>query len=1219
MILLGTGLTVTSDSSGNFQFSGVALQTGANVFIAQATDAVGNQSSYTQAITLLAPTSGPAIAAALSNDTAPGGTTNHDGLTSDPSISGTVSDSSPITQFQAGFDSTPSSAFVSILSDLGADGRFTLDRAEIARINGGSDLADGLHTLHLVAADQAGKMSSTYDVTFTLKTTLPTAPTFALANTDRGKGAPLATTNSQATLIGQTDANISLKIVQTGATALSTNAGAFQFPGVSLALGNNALTVIATDAAGNSSQYAATIHRDTATSSEDQVVFWNKATVQAIVNDASTPEYASRGLAMVSAAVFDAVNAIDGTPAYYVTLPAPAGASADAAVATASYTVLSYLYPGQQASFDALLTNELATIPDGQSKTDGMAIGQSIASAIIAMRQNDGSTDYVNYVPKTGPGYWQPTAPAFMPAEVPQWATLKPFAMTSSSQFRADAPPALTSQEWADDVNKTLSVGAVNSTTRTADQTQMARFWADGAGTYTPPGHWNVIAEVVAQQQGNSLTQNARMFAELNVALADAAIVAWDAKFTYNTWRPIQVAGGAGTAVNSQVQTIADWVPLITTPPHPEYVSGHSTFSGAASTILTAFFGGPISFTLTSIGLPGVTRSFTSFDQAADEAGESRIYGGIHFEFSNAAGRAIGSAVAAYVLQTFSTSLDKTPPTITLSSSSSVAASSNVAIAGRVLDNLSGVQTLEYQLDGAAFAPVSFDSSGNFSLATSFATDGTADGVHTFLFRATDFTGNVSSLVNVTVTLDTKAPVVTLSSPVAGTLSSGQLLTGTVDGTGSAITALSYNFDGATEMPVSFATDGSFTNPLDLSRLGLGTHTLTVTARDAAGNLTHQSVDLILAAPVALALSSVAPSANDIDVGLTFRPKVVFSRPVDKASVSASDFYLSDSAGKIIPTNIVISDDGTYAWLFPLNPMPGASVVMLTVDGSKIKTADGTLLDAAGNGMPGSVLHQSFTTVSQVALPGTSISGIVADPGVDLKPSTFDDVRSGPDLVLMTGDDLYVRPLAGVTVFILGHEDQKVVTGTDGSFSFASIPSGDVKLVIDGRTATNPPAGYFFPEMVMDLVIKPGQANTVMGSMTTPVGEGVNPAARGVYLPRIATSILEDVQHHAADPDHRPAGCGTEPDSGAATRIEPHHPAEQPDRARRKEDGQRTSRDQHSACAACDGHAPARRHAAHLRHHHPGAGRLDILRSGGADVPERLQCRVGNPVVRSEL
>src|SRR5207237_822858 len=155
----------------------------------------------------------------------------------------------------------------------------------------------------------------------------------------------------------------------------------------------------------------------------------------------------------------------------------------------------------------------------------------------------------------------------------------------------------------------------------------------------------------------------------------------------------------------------------------------------------------------------------------------------------------------------------------------------------------------------------------------------------------------------------------------------------------------------------------------------------------------------------------------------------------------------------------------------------------LTVDGSAIKGPDGALLDAAGNGTAGSKLISGFTTVNQASVPGTSLSGILADPGPDLKPGTFDDVRPGPDGVLMTGDDIYLHPIAGAKVYILGLENQAVFTDAQGRFQFTSVPTGDIKLDIDGRTASNAPAGMYFPEMVMDLTMKPGQVNTVMGSM----------------------------------------------------------------------------------------------------------------------------------------
>ena len=234
--------------------------------------------------------------------------------------------------------------------------------------------------------------------------------------------------------------------------------------------------------------------------------------------------------------------------------------------------------------------------------------------------RNDGSTNYVDYTPGTGDGVWQPTYPAYMPAENPQWATLTPFIMTSDSQFRPAGPPALNSAQWVSDYNQVKSLGAVNSTTRTADQTQIALFWNDPTGTATPPGHWNLIANQLAASKNLTLADTTKMLAELNVAMGDAAIVAWDAKYTTNFWRPITAIPAGGG--NSSLTADPNWRPLLTTPPFPEYISGHSTFSSAAAAVLDAVFGPNTPFTIgtTSPGVTGITRSFTGFDQAAQEA-----------------------------------------------------------------------------------------------------------------------------------------------------------------------------------------------------------------------------------------------------------------------------------------------------------------------------------------------------------------------------------------------------------------------------------------------------------------------------------------------------------------------------------------------------------------------------------------------------------------------
>jgi hypothetical protein len=949
----------------------------------------------------------------------------------------------------------------------------------------------------------------------------PQTPTFDLAAGTADLG-PNTTSAALVTLVGQTSPGVSVGVVGTGLTALASGSGAFQIPGVGLDLGANDLTVMATDAAGHTNHYTRTVTRSTTSSDQSNAVLvWNRATLKAIEQDGTDPLFASRGLAMVQAAVFDAVNAIVGTPAYYVHITAPAGASVEAAVDAAAHDVLGYLYPGQQATFDARFASQLALLPAGQAITDGETVGQAAGNAIIAMRANDGSQTFVDFTSGTAPGNWQPTPPAYAEPLDPQWANLLPFALTSPDQFRSAGPPDLTSQQWADAVNQVESLGRATGSTRTADQTQIAQFWNDASGTFTPPGHWNAIAEAVAQQAGNSLVDDARLFAELDVALADAGITAWNTKYFYDTWRPVTVIQGGGDGVNPGVTADPTWVPFLTTPNFPEYVSGHSTFSAAAATVLDAFFGTNVSFSSTEETLPGVVRSFTSFDQAAQEAGVSRIYGGIHFSFSNTDGQTAGKAVANYVLNTFDIRQDTTPPRVILDNVlPSGASKTNVTITGQTTDNLSGVKLLEVQVDQGGYVSLGFNSAGRFTFSTSFALDGSADGPHTINFRATDVAGNVATPVAFTFALSTTAPVLTLTSPTDGaTLENGDTLTGTAATSGPALTALRYAFDGGTSMPVPFTLDTGAATPntyaysqtLDLSKLAAGDHQLRVTATDAAGNTTTQLLHVHLDAAIPLVVSTVTPDDGTTDVGVTFRPKVTFSRAIDPTTLNSSDFYATDPAGNKLPANIVPSADGTYAWLFFHSPMPGASTITLTVDGSGIRAADGSLLDAAGTGTPGSKLTTTFTTVSLTSIPGTSLSGIVADPGPDLKPMTRDDVRNGPDNVLGTADDVYLLPIAGAKVYIIGLENQAVFTDAHGRFHFDSVPVGDVKLVIDGTTATNAPDGYYFPSMTLDLTTQPGVANTVMGSMGTAQEQAANATAQGVYLPRLLKSILQPV------------------------------------------------------------------------------------------------------------
>jgi len=381
----------------------------------------------------------------------------------------------------------------------------------------------------------------------------------------------------------------------------------------------------------------------------DVVTDWNNAALDAIRNGHTAPPIASRSLAILHISIHDAVNGIARTYDQYLVQGAvPASASREAAASTAAHEALVNLFPTAASSFDALHAAILARIPDGPQKTAGSVWGEFVAEQILAARANDGSDAIAPPPGGSGPGVWVPTPPAFLAYLLPQWGFVAPFGMTSSSQFRPPGPPSLDSQRYASDYNEVKELGAAVGSTRTDEQTQIALFWADGAGTETPSGHWNSIAQIIAAAQGNTLEQNARLFALLNIAMADAAICAWDAKYTFDFWRPVTAIAFAEPELN--------WMSFIVTPPFPDYVSGHSTFSGAAATVLPWFFGtNDLPFTTCSDFLPGVSRSFSTCLDAAEEAAMSSIYGGIHFRSASEdglqAGISIGEWTVAHYLQ----------------------------------------------------------------------------------------------------------------------------------------------------------------------------------------------------------------------------------------------------------------------------------------------------------------------------------------------------------------------------------------------------------------------------------------------------------------------------------------------------------------------------------------------------------------------------------------
>jgi len=373
----------------------------------------------------------------------------------------------------------------------------------------------------------------------------------------------------------------------------------------------------------------------------DVVTDWNTAALDAI-RAGTAPPIASRSLAILHVSIYDAVNGIARTnEPYLVQSSASASASREAAASAAAHKALVNLFPAAASSFDALHTAILAGIPNGPQKTAGIVWGEFVANQILAARPTDGSHAIVPPPGGSGPGVWVPTPPAFAPYLLPQWGFVVPFGMSSSSQFRPPGPPSLDGEQYAADYNEVKELGAAVGSTRTVEQTQIALFWADGAGTETPPGHWNSIAQIIAAGQGNTLEENARLFALLNIAMADAAICAWDAKYTFHFWRPV-------TAINFAEPDLI-WASFIVTPPFPDYVSGHSTFSGAAATVLALFYGTEdLPFTAGSDSLSGVYRSFPTCLDAAEEAAVSRLYGGIHFRSANEDGLQAGISIGEW-------------------------------------------------------------------------------------------------------------------------------------------------------------------------------------------------------------------------------------------------------------------------------------------------------------------------------------------------------------------------------------------------------------------------------------------------------------------------------------------------------------------------------------------------------------------------------------------
>jgi hypothetical protein len=289
----------------------------------------------------------------------------------------------------------------------------------------------------------------------------------------------------------------------------------------------------------------------------------------------------------------------------------------------------------------------LAEIPDGQAKTDGIAVGEAAAAAMLLARADDGSNDLVAYTPGSAPGDWRPTPTGFAPALLPGWGQVTPFGLESGSQFRLQAPPHLQTEKYANDYNEVKLLGRIDSPFRPQDRADVARFYA-----MTPPVQvWSAPARAVSFAQGKTLSENARIFAVLSMAMADASIAMWDSKYHYSFWRPVTAIRLGDTDGNPLTEADPTWLPLIPTPAHPSYASGHASVSAAAKAVMEEVYGKDgFSVTLSNPAVAGVVLTYASWDEITDDIDDARIYGGIHFRFDQEKGAHLGKHVGKYLI-----------------------------------------------------------------------------------------------------------------------------------------------------------------------------------------------------------------------------------------------------------------------------------------------------------------------------------------------------------------------------------------------------------------------------------------------------------------------------------------------------------------------------------------------------------------------------------------
>jgi hypothetical protein len=379
----------------------------------------------------------------------------------------------------------------------------------------------------------------------------------------------------------------------------------------------------------------------------DVVTDWNVKAGDIVIAAKLPPGMPYRAMAAVQSAVYEAVNAITKRyPSDRVKLDAAPGASLDAAVAAANHAMLAKLSPAQQAAVDSAFQAALASIPDGAAKTEGIGVGESAAKTVLALCSEDGADAPESYRPYT-------TAGAYVPTVIPdaaQWPHRKPWLLSTPDQFRPGPPPSLDSEVWARDYNEIKVLGAKNSASRTAEQTDIARFWEARVPTIYFP-----VVRSVANRPGRDITGNARLLAVAGQAMDDALIAVFDAKYTYNFWRPITAIRNGDLDGNPATERDATWLPFIDTPMHPEYPCAHCIVAATLGAVLKAEIGdGPKpKLSTSSPTAPGAVRSWTQVDDMVREVANARIYDGVHYRNSTEVGMAMGKKIGEFVAATY--------------------------------------------------------------------------------------------------------------------------------------------------------------------------------------------------------------------------------------------------------------------------------------------------------------------------------------------------------------------------------------------------------------------------------------------------------------------------------------------------------------------------------------------------------------------------------------